>query len=72
LTPDPGLPLLGQYDAESRILGWNARFRWTVKPGNDVFFVWSRDWLRTEPDAPVRFQRESDSVVLKARWTFRK
>jgi hypothetical protein len=71
-TPDVALSLFSQYESESQILGWNARFRWTLKPGNDFFVVWTRNWLRTDPDAQLRFQRDSDSVVVKLRWTFRK
>lgn len=70
-TPDLTLSLFAQYESVSRILGWNARFRWTLKPGNDFFLVWTRNWLRTEPDSPLRFQRDSDSVVAKLRWTLR-
>jgi Domain of unknown function (DUF5916) len=70
-TPDLTLSLFTQYETDSRILGWNARFRWTLKPGNDFFVVWTRNWLRTEPDSPLRFQRDSESVVAKLRWTFR-
>jgi hypothetical protein len=70
-SPDLALSFFSQYESESRILGWNARFRWTLKPGNEFFVVWTRDWLRTDPDAPLRFQRETDSVVVKLRWTFR-
>lgn len=71
-SPDLTLSALAQYEAGSRILGWNIRLRWTVKPGNDVFVVWNRDWLRTDPDDGLRFTRESDQLALKARWTFRK
>ena len=34
-----------QYDNESRALGWQSRFRWTVTPGNDVFLVYSHNWV---------------------------
>jgi hypothetical protein len=71
-TPDVVLSFFSQYESESRILGWNARFRWTLKPGNDFFVVWTRNWLQTDPNAQLRFQRESDAVVVKLRWTFRK
>jgi hypothetical protein len=71
-TPDVVLSFFSQYESESRILGWNARFRWTLKPGNDFFVVWTRNWVQTDPDAQLRFQRDSDSVVVKLRWTFRK
>ena len=38
-----------QYDSVSRLLGWQARFRWIVRPGNDIYFVYSHNWL----DDPV-------------------
>ncbi|MGE0041842.1 MAG: DUF5916 domain-containing protein [Vicinamibacterales bacterium] len=34
-----------QYDSVSRVLGWQARYRWTVTPGNDVFVVYTHNWL---------------------------
>lgn len=36
-----------QFDSVSRVLGWQSRFRWTVKPGNDVYVVWLNNWLDT-------------------------
>jgi hypothetical protein len=34
-----------QYDTVSRVVGWQMRFRWIVKPGDDVFFVYTQNWL---------------------------
>ena len=34
-----------QYDNVSRVLGWQSRFRWIVKPGNDIFLVYTHNWL---------------------------
>ena len=34
-----------QYDSISRVIGWQSRFRWILKPGNDFYFVYSQNWL---------------------------
>jgi hypothetical protein len=34
-----------QYDSVSRILGWQFRWRWTLRPGNDIYFVYIHNWL---------------------------
>ena len=41
-----------QYDTQSAIIGWQARFRWIVRPGNDFYFVYIHNWL----DDPVMGQ----------------
>jgi hypothetical protein len=33
-----------QFDTVTRQLGWQSRFRWIMKPGNDVFLVYNRNW----------------------------
>ena len=33
-----------QYDSESGEAGWQLRFRWIQKPGNDLFFIWTQNW----------------------------
>jgi hypothetical protein len=34
-----------QYDSVSRVLGWQSRFRWILRPGNDIYFVYTHNWL---------------------------
>ena len=34
-----------QYDSVSRVLGWQMRFRWILRPGNDLHFVYAQNWL---------------------------
>ena len=38
-----------QYDTQSSVIGWQARWRWIVRPGNDFYFVYIQNWL----DDPV-------------------
>ena len=45
-SPDVTSSNLVQYDSVSRILGVQSRFRWILRPGNDLFFVFSRGWFR--------------------------
>jgi hypothetical protein len=33
-----------QYDDVSDVVGLFARARWTVRPGNDLFLVWTHNW----------------------------
>ena len=34
-----------QYDSQSAVLGWQSRFRWIVRPGNDLYVVYTHNWL---------------------------
>jgi hypothetical protein len=34
-----------QFDTVSRVLGWQGRFRWTFRPGNDLFVIYTHNWL---------------------------
>ena len=61
-----------QYDSESREAGLNARVRWTVTPGRDVFLVWNRNWRHPLSEGAFAASPVSDEVVLKLRWTFRR
>jgi hypothetical protein len=60
-----------QYDTASQNVGANTRFRWTIKPGNDVFVVWNRSWQQIVPSPYLRLVPESDLIAVKLRWTFR-
>ncbi len=34
-----------QFDSESAVLGWQSRFRWIMRPGNDLYVVYTHNWL---------------------------
>jgi hypothetical protein len=57
-----------QYDNESRVFGFQSRFRWILKPGNDLFLVWNRGWLRTYEHTNVS---AFDRGTIKLQYTFR-
>jgi hypothetical protein len=67
-TPNVSWANLVQYDNESRIAGVQSRFRWILKPGNDLFVVLNRGWFRRFDGAyEPSFNRES----VKLQYTVR-
>ena len=61
-----------QYDDVSRVVGLFARARWIVRPGNEVFLVWTHNWLN-EPEVrgSSRFTTLSRGGALKANYSYR-
>ncbi len=60
-----------QYDSASENLGMNARIRWTIQPGRDLFVVWNRGWRHPVSEgSPYFLAPEIDHFVVKLRWTF--
>ncbi len=47
-SPRLSLTNLIQYDNRSRNLGWQSRVRWTLQPGNDLFFVFNQGWIEEQ------------------------
>ena len=72
-TPDSILSSFIQYDSESRDLGANTRYRWTLTPGSDLFVVWFHGWRNgLNGDRSRSLRSVSDQVAVKLRWTFRR
>ncbi|HEV8200434.1 MAG TPA: DUF5916 domain-containing protein [Candidatus Polarisedimenticolia bacterium] len=71
-SPDLVLSFNGQYDNVTRNIGVNARLRYTIHPGADLYVVWTRGWLHP-PDAerPLEAEPLDSEAVVKLRWTFR-
>lgn len=70
-SPDLSVSSYTQYDTFSRAIGLNNRVRWTIKPGNDLFVVWNRNWLNPPGNGAISLKPQSDEVLIKLRWTFR-
>jgi hypothetical protein len=64
ISPDLGLMNYFQYDDISRLLGWSARLRWQVSPGNDIYIVYNKNWERRW-DPISRFFPMEERGVLK-------
>ena len=45
-SPNPWVSMTGQvrYDDQTQLIGLFARLRWIVKPGNDIFLVYTHNW----------------------------
>jgi hypothetical protein len=64
---------LVQYDNRSRNLGWQSRIRWTLQPGNDLFFAFNQGWIQETDniDRERRFRVEDTKVSAKFQYSFR-
>ena len=61
-----------QYDDESEIVGLFARFRWIIRPGNDLFFVYTNNWLNEgESLRSFDFTTVSRGATTKINYTYR-
>jgi hypothetical protein len=67
-SPNLSWSNLGQYDSQSRILGFQSRLRWTLRPGDDLFLVVSRGWFRREDGS---FLPSFDKGSAKLQYTWR-
>ena len=58
-----------QYDSQSAVLGWQSRFRWILTPGNDLYLVYTHNWL----DDPLlsRFATLDKRFASKILYTYR-
>jgi hypothetical protein len=68
-SPRLSISTLAQYDDRSRNLGWQTRLRWTLQPGNDLFFAFNQGWIHEEDD--LRFRPQDRKVSAKFQYTFR-
>jgi hypothetical protein len=69
-TPRLSLSNLVQYDNRSRNMGWQSRVRWTLQPGNDLFFAFNQGWIH-EDGGNLRFRTEDSKVSAKFQYSFR-
>lgn len=68
-TPDLALAVFTQYDNVTGETGVNARLRWIIQPGRDLFVVFNHG---IEPQLANlnRAPPTGDAVIVKLRWDF--
>ncbi|MDA0327687.1 MAG: carbohydrate binding family 9 domain-containing protein [Gemmatimonadetes bacterium] len=76
-NPNPRVSLTNQlqYDDVSELVGLFARLRWIVKPGNDVYLVYTHNWQYQALDILDPDQRDlitlSRGASVKLNYTYR-
>jgi hypothetical protein len=61
-----------QYDSVSRSMGWQARFRWIQRPGNDLFLVYTHNWQEPlSTSRSRRFETLDNRLATKLVYTLR-
>jgi hypothetical protein len=76
-NPSPWVAITNQlqYDDVSELVGLFARLRWIVKPGNDVYLVYTHNWQYQHLDPLDPDQRDlmtlSRGASIKVNYTYR-
>ncbi|MEN9509353.1 MAG: hypothetical protein RLZZ621_1916 [Gemmatimonadota bacterium] len=70
-SPRLNATVFAQWDNQSKRASTNARVRWTLKPGSDLFVVWNSSWP-TGLERPIPWLRPSrGGLVAKYVYFFR-
>jgi len=56
-----------QYDNASKSLGWQSRFQWILKPGNEIILAWTSGFQKPES----RFVLYESALRLKLKYNIR-
>ncbi|MCB1019815.1 MAG: carbohydrate binding family 9 domain-containing protein [Acidobacteria bacterium] len=59
-----------QFDNRSSNLGLQSRVRWTIEPGNDLFFIFGQGWVQ-EMTRGYDFRPQDTRLATKLQYTFR-
>ena len=59
-----------QYDNQSQQIGINNRFRYILKSGSDLYFVFNKGFHRGDDQEFDRFRAFKTETIVKLGWTF--
>ena len=66
-SPDITLHNYFQFDSQSGIVGWQSRFQWILKPGNEILLVWNSGFSN-----PLeRYVMNESALRLKLKYNIR-
>jgi hypothetical protein len=72
ISPWASLTSNVQYDDGSEIVGLYARFRWIIRPGNDLYFVYTQNWTNLGARLQdLDFATRSRGATTKINYTHR-
>ena len=66
-SPDVTLYNFVQYDNASENVGWQSRFQWILKPGNEIILAWTTNFLKPE----TTYVMDESTVRLKLKYNIR-
>ena len=69
-SPFLSVSSLIQFDNLSGNLGLQSRVRWTIEPGNDVFFIFGQGWVQ-DLERGYGFRRQDSRLAMKFQYTIR-
>ncbi|HSO85164.1 MAG TPA: DUF5916 domain-containing protein [Draconibacterium sp.] len=56
-----------QYDNDSKSAGWQARFQWIIKPGNEIILAWTSNFNKPEN----AYTLDESAIRLKLKYNIR-
>ena len=69
-NPDISLTNFIQYDNVSERIGWQSRFRWILKPGNEILLVWNSAIYELPDHNRMRIQESTSRIKLNYNFRF--
>ncbi len=67
LSPNVTLYNYLQYDNATNSIGWQSRFQWIVKPGNEIILAWTSNFL----DNGSKYIMDESAMRLKLKYNIR-
>ena len=66
--PSPWISFVSnlQYDSVSQTVGWQFRFHWISRPGDDLYFVYTQNWIDDDAREFRTLNRKAAVKIIRA------